>query len=318
MRVATFNIENLDDTNNPSLDERIEILRPQLLRINADILCLQEVNGQERAGEKRQLLALKALIAGTPYTDYFMVATETSNNEVYDLRNLVILSRYPILTSRQVRNEYVGDLFYRRITALPHEAEAKELGWERPILHVRLDHPNGPIDVINIHLKSRIPSAIPGQREGFGFKSVAGWAEGYFISSMKRVGQALEVRLMIDEILDLTPQAKIIVCGDFNSEPGEVPVEAIAGRIENTGNAALKFKQMIPCSNSIPKESRYTLIHEGKGNLLDHMLMSRSLLAYYRSAEIHNEILHDESIAFATDIKYPESDHAPFVVTFDL
>lgn len=29
------------------------------------------------------------------------------------------------------------------------------------------------------------------------------------------------------------------------------------------------------------------------------------------------QLLHDESVAFATDIKYPESDHAPVVATFD-
>ena len=318
MRVATFNLENLDETKNPSLEERIAILRPQLLRLNADILCLQEVNGQEMPREKRQLLALKALLAGTPYSDFAMATTVTSNDEVFDLRNLVILSKYPLLSSRQVRNEYVGDLLYRRITALPREMEAKDISWERPILHVKVDHPNGPIDIINIHLKSRLPTPIPGQQEVFGFKSVGGWAEGYFISSMKRVGQALEARLIVDEILDNNPNARIIVCGDFNAEPGEVAVEAIAGRIENTNNPALSPRQLIPCSNSIPKEARYSLLHEGRGNLLDHMLISRPLLAHYRSAEIHNEILHDESIAFATDVKYPESDHAPFVVSFDL
>lgn len=318
MRVATFNLENLDETKNPSLEERIAVLRPQLLRLNADILCLQEVNGQERPGQKRQLLALKALLADTPYADYFMAATATSGKEAYDLRNLVTLSKYPLLSSRQVKNQYVGDLLYRRITALPKEAAAKEVAWERPILHTQVEHPTGTIDVINLHLKSRLPSAIPGQDEGFGFKTVEGWAEGYFISSIKRVGQALEARFLIDEILDQNPAARIIICGDFNSEPGEVPVETIAGRIENTGNAALGFRQLIPCSNSIPRESRYSHLHEGQGNLLDHMLISRALLAHYRSAEIHNEMLHDESIAFATDSKYPESDHAPFVVSFDL
>jgi hypothetical protein len=38
---------------------------------------------------------------------------------------------------------------------------------------------------------------------------------------------------------------------------------------------------------------------------------------HYRGSEIHNEILHDESAAFAIDRKYPESDHAPVVATFD-
>lgn len=45
---------------------------------------------------------------------------------------------------------------------------------------------------------------------------------------------------------------------------------------------------------------------------------SRNLLAYYKGAEIDNRILHDESIAFATDLKYPESDHAPVIAEFEL
>ena len=37
--------------------------------------------------------------------------------------------------------------------------------------------------------------------------------------------------------------------------------------------------------------------------MLDHMLITRNLLAHYRGSEIHNEILHDESVAFGTDRK---------------
>jgi exonuclease III len=59
------------------------------------------------------------------------------------------------------------------------------------------------------------------------------------------------------------------------------------------------------------------LYHQGRGEMLDHMLITRNLLAHYRRSEIHNEILHDESAAFAIERKYPESDHAPVVATFD-
>ena len=46
LRIATFNLENLDDEPNqaPTLADRIQIMRPQLERVNADILCLQEVH----------------------------------------------------------------------------------------------------------------------------------------------------------------------------------------------------------------------------------------------------------------------------------
>lgn len=72
MRIATFNLEKLDDKpgQKPTLAERISAMRPQLLRLKADILCLQEVNGQKEKGQPCRLLALERLIKGTLYADY--------------------------------------------------------------------------------------------------------------------------------------------------------------------------------------------------------------------------------------------------------
>lgn len=44
LRLATFNLENLGDvpSEEPSLETRISLMRPQLLRLDADVLCLQE------------------------------------------------------------------------------------------------------------------------------------------------------------------------------------------------------------------------------------------------------------------------------------
>jgi len=69
LRIATFNLMNLDDRPDrlPSLEERIPILRPQLVRLDADILCLQEVCGQRVKGRKRRLDAMNQLLEGTPY-----------------------------------------------------------------------------------------------------------------------------------------------------------------------------------------------------------------------------------------------------------
>jgi hypothetical protein len=33
---------------------------------------------------------------------------------------------------------------------------------------------------------------------------------------------------------------------------------------------------------------------------------------------VHNELLHDESIVFASRIFYPESDHAPVIARFEM
>ena len=98
IRIATFNLENLDETNQPpTLDERIVVMKPQLLRMKADILCLQEMHGQERPNQPRRLLVLDKLVQNTPYAGYNRVSTMTANGtQVYDKRNLVILSRFTI------------------------------------------------------------------------------------------------------------------------------------------------------------------------------------------------------------------------------
>jgi len=322
LRLATFNLENLDEQKGPkepALPDRIRILRPQLLRLRADVLCLQEVNGQERPGQPRALLALAELLQGTPYQGYHLVTTQTQAGPPYDVRNLVVLSRFPVAERRQLKNS-MGAPSYQKVTAVPAETVARPVEWERPILYARLDVGGGrALHVIDLHLKSKLPTEIPGQKaDRFTWKSPRGWAEGSFLSSMKRVGQALEVRLLVDEIFEAEPEAWIAVAGDFNAESGEVAAVAIRGPVEETGNPAHAPRVLVPCENTIPESSRYSLFHLGRGLMLDHVFVSRSLAAFYRGAEIHNEVLPDESGAFRTDIQFPESDHAPVVAEFSL
>lgn len=320
MRIASFNLENFDDDpNSPgTLRERIAVMRPQLERLRADILCLQEVNGQEIEGQPRTLLALDKLLENTVYAGFHRVSTLTTMGEPYDERNLVILSRLPIVEHKQIKHEFAEPPFYKKVTAVPAEADDKEVSWERPLLYARLDlGQNQSLHVISLHLKSRLPSNIDGQMlNQYAWKTASGWAEGYFISSMKRVGQALETRQFVDSLFDEDEQALIVLCGDFNASVGEVPLEAICGAVENTGNPKLTNRVLIACEQTLPESSRFSLYHHGKGEMLDHILVSRGLLSGYRGTEVHNEMLHDESSAFATDKLYPESDHAPVVAEF--
>ncbi len=320
LRIATFNIENLDDKPNtrPTLADRIAVLRPQLLRLRADVLCLQEVHGQEVTGQPRQLLALRQLIDGTPYESYFLSTTLSGLNEVYDERNLVVLSRYPITGREQIKHHYAPQPSYRMVTAVPPQTVAEAMTWERPLLYVTIVVNGRTLHIINAHLKSKRPSDIPGQKANmYTWKSVAGWAEGSFISALKRLGQALEMRMLIDSIFDKTTSDDplIVVCGDLNSTSDEVAMEAIRGPLEETGNAALGRRVMFACENSVPDSSRYSLFHRGKGEMLDHVLASRAMLQFYNTTQIHNEDLPDES-GFSSDIIFPESDHAPVVAEF--
>lgn len=140
LRIATFNLENLDDEpgKKPALDQRIALIRPQLLRIRADILYLQEINGQEEPGQPRRLLAMEKLLENTPYAGYHQVSTMTEDGRVYDTRNLVILSRFEFLEHHQYKHYFAPAPSYRKVTAKPEETKAKAITWERPILHAKI------------------------------------------------------------------------------------------------------------------------------------------------------------------------------------
>jgi len=320
LRIATFNVENLDDRpgQNPSLAARVAIMQPQLQRLRADILCLQEVHSQGPSGA-RTLAALDALLAGTPYAGFHRATTETTDGQPYDQRNLIVLSRYPITATAVVRDSDGPRPKYQFVTADPPDTTASALTWERPMLHCRIEPPGLPAtEVINLHLKSKLATSIAGQKlDSFRWRSPAAWAEGSFVSAMKRLGQALQVRMRVDSLFDTQgEQALIAVCGDFNADADEVTVRAICGPVEETGNAAHAPRVLVPCENNIPESARYSLLHLGRGVMLDHVLVSRGLLRWFDHAEIHNEALPDESGAFRSDRSFPESDHAPVIAEF--
>jgi endonuclease/exonuclease/phosphatase family metal-dependent hydrolase len=328
MRIATFNLENLDDQagQEPSLAARAAIMRPQLKRIAADVLCLQEVHSQDGA-QGRTLAALDTLLADTGYEAYARLTTETTSGEFYQERNLIILSRFPLVDhQRQIIRDSSGPRpAYQVATADPPDQTADPLEWERPILYAQVDLDDGRLlHVMNVHLKSKLATDIKGQKlDDYTWKTPAAWAEGFFISSMKRVGQALQVRLELDRLFTEAEQAGapaplIAVCGDFNANSDEVPVQAICGQVEDTGNPAHGPRVMVACENQIAESGRYSLFHLGRGEMIDHVLASRALLATLAHTEIHNEYLPDESGAFRTDVKFPESDHAPVVAQFTL
>ena len=329
LRIATFNLESLDDR--PDLDTplaaRIEVLRPRLLRLNADVLCLQEVNGQRSpGGGPRRLLALDRLLAGTPYEDFHRAASTRVSGRVSDpeedtdrgadaVHNLVILSRAPILAVEELRHHLVDPPRYRPRTAKPPLAGPRAVEWDRPILGASIAIPGGRrLHVVDLHLRAPLAAPVPGQkRNSLTWNSVAGWAEGFFLATMKRAGQALETRLFIERIFDREPDALIAVCGDFNAEERQTPLRTIRGDVGDTGNAALASRALVPLERTLPESQRFSVVHGGRRQMLDHLLVSPALLAGYRHLEVYNEGLADE----LTDAG-PDSHHAPLVAEFEL
>lgn len=315
MRIATFNLESLDIPVEP----RAAVLGPALERLQADIVCLQEINGQHIKGRPaRALLALDQLLAGTPYAAYHRAATTLRDGSgPSDVHNLVTLSRYPILSKRQVLHDLLPPAMACLVTAEPGEGVPRPIMFDRPILLTQHDLGSTTLFVVNVHLRAPIAAAVPGGKLApFAWKGVSTWAEGYYLSGMKRSGQALELRLLIDGLFDTHPQAMVLVAGDFNAEDHETPVRIVAGSPEDTGNPYLAARAMVLLDRALDGDRRFSVVHHGRPQMLDHMLASHNLYGQFRSIEVHNEALGDEAIGYAKGVEAMGSYHAAVVATF--
>lgn len=317
MRIATFNLENLD----LPLGARADVLRPAIARLRADILCLQEVNGQHVRGEKgRKLAALDALLDGTDYASFHRAFTMSGQaGGAADVHNLVTLSRFPIVAQRQVLHDLVPPLDAHIATAEPQPRVAQAIRFDRPILVTEIDTERHRLHLFNVHLRAPLATVIPGGKLApFAWKAVGPWAEGYYLSSVKRAGQALELRLLIDQILDADADALVLAAGDFNAEDHETALRIVAAAAEDTGNAQLTPRSMIVLDRAIELSRRYSILHHGRPQMVDHLLATHALTGRFRGIEVHNEAVSDEALGFAKHVEAMGSYHAAVVGEFDL
>jgi predicted extracellular nuclease len=126
-------------------------------------------------------------------------------------------------------------------------------------------------------------------------------------SESNRLLVASKVRMLLDSIQTVSVNAKIIVMGDFNDEPSNISISEI-----------LKAKrQMVECNNhelynpfySIMKEGRGSYKYEGDWDMLDQIMMSKSM-------SNHKGISYKENSANVFDpiwLYYKESkQHGPY------
>jgi endonuclease/exonuclease/phosphatase family metal-dependent hydrolase len=320
MRIATFNLENLGTTRHhgATFDERAVVLRPQLERLNADILCVQEIDAPKTGGTRRPV-ELQRLLEGTAYAKHRLVVSSL-NDGPSDVHNLAVVTSLPVVEEESLRHRLVEALRFQRHTALPPEEAGIKLEWDRPLQHVVLSLPTGrSMHVFNVHLRAPLAVAIPGQKSGpFAWRSVGGWAEGFFAAAVKRAGQALELRLAVEGVFDAEPGALIAVCGDFNAEDHDTALRLACAGEDDTGSGHLAPRVLTPVERTLPQDRRFTVVHHGRPQMLDHILASRALFGELAAVEIHNEMLEDELVAYARIDRPPESFHAPVVASFGL
>ena len=89
------------------------------------------------------------------------------------------LSRFPAVSTRNIRDSDGPRPSYQMATANPPDDAANPVVWERPMLYTQIDiGPGLTLHLVNLHLKSKLASNIPGRKiDSFT------WRSGWYISS---------------------------------------------------------------------------------------------------------------------------------------
>ncbi|MEH2401851.1 endonuclease [Nostoc sp.] len=117
-------------------------------------------------------------------------------------------------------------------------------------------------------------------------------------SDAQRVKQAQIVNEFVAQLLQVDPQAHVIVLGDLNDLPDSLPLKTLEGNILENLTVRL------------PLSDQFTFKFRGNLELIDHLLVSENLS---RVAQPEIDIVH-VNVGFSK----PVSDHDPVIAAFTL
>lgn len=298
LRVATYNVLNLFDGQNAAeskvISDKIEFLAARILESEADVVGLQEI-GSEKLLEELVLSLQKHAsythrVVGTP--------------DVRGIRNALV-SRLPFKSSQVLTSPHLE--FPRFVEGDPPPFGAR-LPLRRGVVQAEVDAGDlGSVDVLVVHFKSG---------RGVPLRTAAGepippvvsrdYGEATVRALVFRAAEALFVRGAVDALL-ADPLKKVAVIGDFNDVIDSVPVRIIRG-----GGPML----LQSCTELVSKEKRFTVMHGGNRNTIDHILVSQEMRNRLKNCGILNELLHDHDAGYS-DAPRADSDHALVVASFE-
>ncbi|MEA5604447.1 endonuclease [Nostoc sp. UHCC 0252] len=294
LTIATFNVENLDPK-----DRRFDnIAKIVLNNLNApDVINLVEV--QDNNGPTND----DVVNANETYQK-LIAALENIGSPAYDFVDIAPIDDQD--GGEPGGNIRVGFLFRpSRVTLvkLPRRGGSLDaVGISQSANGLDLSLNPGRIDPTNSAFEeSRKPLATEFIFNGQKLFIIANHfvsKRGGSPSDVQRVKQAEIVNEFVRQILEIDPQAKVIVLGDLNDLPDSLTLKTLKGNILENLTA------------SLPASDRFTYKFRGNPQLIDHLLVSENLS---RTAQPEIDIVH-VNVGFSK----PVSDHDPVIAAFTL
>lgn len=299
LTLATFNVKDLfgdpaaAQGTSGAPEGKLDEIAAQLRRADADVFALQEVASKAALQE-----ILRRLPKGAEY-NYLSLALPDPRG----IRSAIV-SRLPFVMETVHTAEELPFPVFREGDPAPYP---RRIPLRRGVPHVRVDVPQiGVVDVLTVHFKSKLPCDLvlpDGTKKAPATELER--AEGVVRSLILRAAEALYVRGLCDAALAVTPNVALM--GDLNDTIDSVPLSIVCGRAEGA---------LHPCAEIIPKEARFSILHDGRKQQVDHILVSSLLRERLDLATFQNEALRDHGPFVPGVPPTVDSDHALLVTRF--
>ncbi len=305
--VATFNLRRLfDDRDDPGLQEPVLTAAAFSLRLakislavrtelhEPDVLAVQEVEDLDTLDRLAQRIDADARAAGGPAPGYEAYLREGNDPGGIDTGLLVRTERVRVLEVSQLA---ASEIFLFDGTLLH----------DRPPLLARLEDRASGLHLTVLALHMRSMNDIDDPSRGARVRA-------------KRAAQAESVaRIVADHVHD-----NLVVLGDLNAFPfsdgwvdvvGTIAGSPAAADTVVTPTADLVDPDLRSAATAVRAPLRYSYLHDGSAQALDHVLVTPALLAHVAAAAfVHIDADMPETLADDPSVPERISDHDPFVV----
>jgi endonuclease/exonuclease/phosphatase family metal-dependent hydrolase len=339
--VMTWNVENLfppgsfisPSSRSPVTEEhfnaKLKFIADFITSLDKkpDVIALQEIGGQNN-NDLRSIEALQARLGG----EY----PHRSISQAPDGRRIrvVFLSRLELKLPKDITDFPFGPL--ATVPDFGGESIAK-MG--RGALKVEVQPQAGiTIRLVTVHLKSKLLT-FPREGGGTSFepRNENERAFGAGIALMRRAAEAVTVRGFVNGEMEVSPVVHTIVLGDLNDEPLAATSQIFCGPADQDIKSTdqddpvrlYNLVDSIPLrgantKNFLAETERFSRIHEGRGELIDHIMVSKGLVFVGQDfvvKEVHSFVNLIEGQSVTSDPNERATsiapDHAPILARFE-
>ncbi|GAA3240624.1 endonuclease/exonuclease/phosphatase family protein [Actinocorallia longicatena] len=287
--IGSWNLENLfrpggafGPKDEAAYRAKLRGLAATVRSVGADVLAVQEV------GDPAALADLVAELG-----DGWSAVTST----VFEARHPIrvgVLSRLPVRIVKEAAAFPAGLAPVQVGDAGPTVTSTTAMG--RGALAAEITEASGgKLTLVSVHLKSKLLSFPPGPdgRPRFSPRDEGERARIAAYALGRRAAEAVTIRALADQLLEGKGKERpLIVAGDFNDGPESATTQIFYGPPGSelgTPGAAQPDKgdvsRLWNLSPRLPEGERFSRVYQGRGELIDHLLVSHALLA--RATEVH-------------------------------